>query len=85
MFFILRLIVVGLLLGWAARFLYPGTVAMGWIATILLGLGGSFLGGFIAQFFSRRRAGRPLEPAGCLGSVLGAMILIFLGRHLHLF
>jgi uncharacterized membrane protein YeaQ/YmgE (transglycosylase-associated protein family) len=80
MFFVLRLIVVGLFIGWLARFLYPGHVPMGWIATILLGLGGSMAGGFIASFFSRNRA----EPAGCLGSVLGAMLLIFLGRALHL-
>ena len=85
MLFVLRLIVVGLLIGWAARFLYPGDVEMGWIGSILLGLAGSLLGGFLAQMFSRRRAGQPLEPAGCLGSVLGAMLLIFLGRALDLF
>ncbi len=78
MFFILRLVIVGLVIGWLARFFYPGTVALGWIATILLGLGGSMAGGFIARFFSGRS--RPAEPAGCLGSVLGAMLLIFLGR-----
>lgn len=85
MLFVLRLILVGLLIGWAARFLYPGTVDMGWIASILLGLAGSLLGGFLAQMFSHRHAGQPLEPAGCLGSVLGAMLLIFLGRALDLF
>lgn len=84
MFYILRLIVVGLVIGWFGRFLYPGPVHMGWIATILLGLGGSFAGGFIAQLFTRR-GGRPVEPAGCLGSVLGAMLLIFLGRQFNLF
>ncbi len=52
---------------------------MGWIATILLGLGGSLLGGLVAKAFTVRR-GRSVEPAGCLGSVLGAMLLIFLGR-----
>ncbi|HTH29418.1 MAG TPA: GlsB/YeaQ/YmgE family stress response membrane protein [Sphingobium sp.] len=85
MLFVLRLIVVGLLIGWAARFLYPGAVEMGWIGSILLGLAGSLLGGFLAQMFSRHRAGQPLEPAGCLGSVLGAMLLIFVGRALDLF
>jgi uncharacterized membrane protein YeaQ/YmgE (transglycosylase-associated protein family) len=85
MLFVLRLILVGLLIGWAARFLYPGAVEMGWIGSILLGLAGSLLGGFLAQLFSHRSASRPLEPAGCLGSVLGAMLLIFLGRLLDLF
>jgi uncharacterized membrane protein YeaQ/YmgE (transglycosylase-associated protein family) len=84
MFFVLRLILTGLIIGWAARFLYPGTVALGWIATILLGLAGSLFGGFLGQMFSRR-GDRPLEPAGCLGSIFGAMLLIFIGHRLHLF
>ncbi|MET0137750.1 MAG: GlsB/YeaQ/YmgE family stress response membrane protein [Sphingobium sp.] len=79
MFYVLRLIIVGLFFGWLARWFYPGTVPMGWIATILLGLAGSFGGGLLAKLFSARR-GRGVEPAGCLGSVLGAMLLIFLGR-----
>lgn len=83
MFYVLRLIFVGLFIGWLARFFYPGVVPMGWIATILLGLGGSVAGGMIGSLFSGSR--RPAEPAGCLGSVLGAMLLIFLGRVLHLF
>jgi uncharacterized membrane protein YeaQ/YmgE (transglycosylase-associated protein family) len=83
MFYVLRLIIVGLVFGWLGRFFYPGTVPMGWIATILLGLGGSFAGGLIAKAFSARR-GRSVEPAGCLGSVLGAMLLIFIGRLFHL-
>lgn len=83
MLFVLRLVITGLLIGWAARFFYPGPVPMGWIGSILLGLGGALLGGFIAQAFSRTRD-RPLEPAGCLGSVLGAMLIIFLARALQL-
>ncbi|MET0240687.1 MAG: GlsB/YeaQ/YmgE family stress response membrane protein [Sphingobium sp.] len=82
MFFVLRLILVGLFFGWLARWFYPGTVAMGWIATILLGLGGSLAGGFLGKILSGRT--RPAEPAGCLGSVLGAMLLIFLGRLFNL-
>ncbi len=83
MFYVLRLIIVGLFFGWLARFFYPGAVPMGWIATILLGLGGSLAGGLIAKLFSARRGGR-VEPAGCLGSILGAMLLIFLGRLFNL-
>lgn len=79
MFFVIRLILSGLIIGWLARFFYPGIVDMGWAATILLGLAGSLFGGFLGQLFSRRM-GRPLEPAGCVGSVVGAMLLIFLIR-----
>ena len=82
MFYVLRLILVGLIFGWLARWFYPGSVPMTLIGTILLGLAGSFGGGLIAKALSVRR-GRPVEPAGCLGSVLGAMLLIFLGRLFH--
>jgi uncharacterized membrane protein YeaQ/YmgE (transglycosylase-associated protein family) len=84
MFFVIRVIFAGLLIGWLARFLYPASVPMGWLSTILLGLAGSLFGGFIAHLFSRSRD-RPMEPAGCLGSVIGAMILIFLGHEMDLF
>ena len=84
MFFFVRLIIAGLLVGWMARWFYPGSVPMGWGATVLLGIGGSLFGGLLAGLFSRRGT-QPLEPAGCLGSVIGAMLLILIGHKLHLF
>ena len=75
-------IIVGLIVGVLARFFYPGAVPMGWIATILLGIGGSLLGGAIPRLFSKGRAVRPFEPAGLIGSVLGAFLIIFLVRAL---
>ena len=75
-------IIVGLIVGGLARFFYPGAVPMGWIATILLGIGGSLLGGAIPRLFSKGRAVRPFEPAGLIGSVLGAFLIIFLVRAL---
>ena len=75
-------IIVGLIVGALARFFYPGAVPMGWIATILLGIGGSLLGGAIPRLFSKGRSVRPFEPAGLIGSVLGAVLIIFLVRAL---
>ena len=72
---ILGAIVSGLVVGVLARYFYPGPVPMGWIATILLGLGGSLLAGFVV---SRNR--RDLNRAGCLASILGAMALILFGH-----
>ena len=72
---ILSAIVSGLIVGALARFFYPGPVPMGWIATILLGLGGSLLAGLIAS-----RGPGDANRAGCLASVLGAMALIFIGH-----
>ncbi|MCX7863584.1 MAG: GlsB/YeaQ/YmgE family stress response membrane protein [Novosphingobium sp.] len=70
-------IVSGLLIGVLARWFYPGAVEMGWIATILLGLGGSLAAGLVTT-----RGGRQFQRAGCLASVLGAMALIFIGHAL---
>jgi uncharacterized membrane protein YeaQ/YmgE (transglycosylase-associated protein family) len=68
----------GLFIGLAARWLYPGTVPMGWGLTILLGMGGSLF----AEILANRGAYGPPRPAGCLASVVGALALIFIGRHL---
>lgn len=72
----------GLLVGVLARFFYPGAVEMGWIATILLGIGGSLLVGLITASRSGAGLGEGFNRAGCLASVLGAMALIFIGRAL---
>lgn len=72
---VISAIISGLVIGALARWFYPGVVPMGWIATILLGIGGSLAAGWIT---TRGRAG--IQPAGCLASVLGAIVLIFLGR-----
>lgn len=71
-------IVTGLVVGVLARWFYPGDVPMGWIMTILLGIGGSLAAGLVV---TRGRAG--FQRAGCLASVLGAMALILLARLIH--
>lgn len=65
----------GLLVGVLARFFYPGAVEMGWLATIALGIGGSLLAGLVT---SRNSSG--FSRAGCLASIVGAVVLIFVGR-----
>lgn len=67
----------GLIIGWLARFVYPGAVEMGLVATILLGIGGSLVAGLVTS-----RGSRDFSRAGCLASVLGAIVLIFIGRAL---
>ena len=70
----------GLIVGALARFIYPGAVPLGLIATILLGIGGSLVANLVA---TGGRLQDGINRAGCLASVLGAMALIFLVRHLH--
>lgn len=72
---ILAAIVTGLVVGALARFFYPGPVEAGWLTTIGLGIAGSLLAGLVV---SRGRAG--FHRAGCLASIVGAMVLILLGR-----
>lgn len=81
MFNIIGAIFSGLFVGALARWFYPGDVPMGWGMTILLGIGGSLLAGLITSSRSEHGVGEGFSRAGCLASVLGAMALIFLGRH----
>jgi uncharacterized membrane protein YeaQ/YmgE (transglycosylase-associated protein family) len=63
----------GLIVGAVARFLMPGHERGGWGFSILLGIAGAFVGGFLG-----RAAGlyRYDQPAGFIMSVIGAMILV---------
>jgi uncharacterized membrane protein YeaQ/YmgE (transglycosylase-associated protein family) len=76
----IRICLVGLVVGVIARFLFPGAVPMGLIGSILLGLGGSMVGGIVPRLVSPGQAGKTYAPAGFVGSVLGAMLIILLGR-----
>ncbi len=82
MFNIIGAIFSGLIVGWLARFFYPGAVPMGWGMTILLGIGGSLLAGLVTASRSAGGIREGVSRAGCLASILGAMVLIFIGRHL---
>ncbi len=79
--FIVVLIIVGLIAGAIARLLVPGRDSMGLIGTILLGVVGSFLGGFIENVFQfHRLAIHRVHATGILGSIIGAIVLLLLLR-----
>jgi uncharacterized membrane protein YeaQ/YmgE (transglycosylase-associated protein family) len=82
--YLLSLLVVGFLIGVIARFLLPGPDPMGCLATALLGIVGSFVGGLLADVLFRHsgRSGA-LHPAGFIGSVAGAMVVLLLLRLLR--
>ena len=71
---IIGTILVGLVVGALARWLMLGEQKMGWIMTILLGIGGSLLAGFVGQALGWYHAG---QGAGWIASVLGAIVLLF--------
>lgn len=66
-------VLVGLAVGVIAKFLHPGKDNMGFLATILLGIGGSFVAGMVGQALGWYRAG---EGAGFVVSVVVAIILL---------
>ena len=79
--FIIVLIIVGLIAGAIARLLVPGRDSMGLIGTILLGVVGSFLGGFIENLVQFHRLGiHRVHASGILGSIIGAIILLLILR-----
>lgn len=66
-------IVVGFAIGVVAKFLHPGKDNMGFIATVVLGMLGSFVAGIIGQAMGWYRAG---EGAGFIASVVVAIVLL---------
>ena len=75
LFFVLFGGVVGLI----ARALTPGRQNMGCFATAILGCTGSFVGGFLGNLVGGRDV-FAITPAGFLGSVIGAMLVLFFLR-----
>jgi uncharacterized membrane protein YeaQ/YmgE (transglycosylase-associated protein family) len=84
---IILFIVFGLIVGLLARALLPGRQSMGVGMTILLGVAGSFVGGFIGALITDSRV-TDFNTAGLIGSVVGAIVLLLLvgarGRHAHI-
>ncbi|MBS7662610.1 GlsB/YeaQ/YmgE family stress response membrane protein [Pseudomonas lalucatii] len=72
---ILGIIFIGLIVGLIARFLKPGDDSMGWIMTILLGIGGSIAATYGGQALGIYRVG---QGAGFIGAVVGAVVLLII-------
>jgi uncharacterized membrane protein YeaQ/YmgE (transglycosylase-associated protein family) len=79
--FIIILILIGLVAGAVARLVVPGRDPMGILATIVLGIVGSFVGGFIWNLIQYHRlAPHKFHLAGILGSILGAILVLVILR-----
>ncbi len=74
--FILTLIIVGLIAGALARLVVPGRQNLSIPMTILLGIIGSFVGGFLANLIFHGRIS--LDTSGIIGSVIGAIIVLLI-------
>ena len=73
-------LIIGLIAGALARLIMPGRDPMGIIATILLGIVGSVLGGLVSMAIWRNSATDGFQPAGLLLSILGAIIVLWIWR-----
>ncbi len=79
--FLIMLVVVGLIAGFLARLLVPGKDPMGFLGTLVLGIIGSFIGGFLGYvIFGKDLAEGALQPSGIIGSVIGAVIALLIYR-----
>lgn len=70
-------LVLGLVAGFLARLIYPGNDAMSLVATIVLGILGSLVGGGIAYVLKLGTS--PYEPGGWILATVGAVVLLALG------
>ncbi len=74
---ILGMIIIGLIAGAIARAVVPGKDSMSIPATILLGIVGSFVGGFLASLLFGGGDGEGLlRPSGLIGSIIGAILAL---------
>ncbi len=74
---ILGWVLFGLVVGIVAKFIMPGRDPGGIIITIVLGIVGALIGGFIGQALNLYEAG---EPAGFVGATLGAILVLWIYR-----
>jgi uncharacterized membrane protein YeaQ/YmgE (transglycosylase-associated protein family) len=77
---IIWLIVLGLIVGLVARLLVPGKQPMGWVATALLGIVGSYVGGTLGSivFPPHQFDIHPPIQHSFLGALVGAVILLWI-------
>ncbi len=71
-------IILGFIVGLIARAIMPGVQHMGFIATTLVGIVGSLVGGVIAHVLWRPRSGARFHSAGLILSIIGAIIVLYL-------
>ncbi len=79
--FIVTLIIVGAIAGFVARALVPNDGVSGVVPTIVLGIIGSFVGGFLGfLLFGRDAAAGALQTSGIIGSIIGSVIALLVYR-----
>lgn len=70
---LLWMVLIGLVIGYIAKWLHPGEDPGGFFATALIGVAGSFIGNFAATMLHMR--------SGLFMSIAGAILVCFLWKH----
>jgi len=74
---IIWILAIGLVIGFIAKLLMPGRDPGGCIITMLIGLAGAFAASYLVRAIGWYEPG---QPAGFIGSIVGAMLLLLLYR-----
>ncbi len=80
LFHLIWVLIVGFVVGLIARAILPGAQTMGFFMTAILGIVGSFVGGFIGSLLSKPQPGSKFHAAGIFMSILGAIIVLWLWK-----
>ena len=76
---IISIIIIGLIAGALARLVVPGRQNLSIAVTIIIGIIGSFVGGFLGYLLFRNDASDGfLQPSGIIGSIIGAIIVLLI-------
>jgi len=79
--FLIVLIIVGAIAGLIARALLPGRDSLGLLGTIVLGVVGSFVGGFLENMIQFHTFSiHQFHATGIIGSIIGAFVVLLLLR-----
>ncbi len=75
--FLLYLVIVGTIAGYIARALVPGRQSLSFVETMMVGIVGSFIGGFLGYLlFGSDFDDGALQASGIIGSIIGAIIAL---------
>lgn len=78
---VIGFLLFGLIIGLLARAIYPGRQPMGWLATAVLGMVGSLVGGFIGHALwgthSQPDGSWGFTPGGWISSIVGAILVLW--------
>lgn len=73
----LWMLIIGLVIGAIAKFIMPGKDPGGIIVTMLIGIVGALIAGFLGRAVGWYHEG---EPAGFIASIVGAILLLIVYR-----